>query len=106
MAREPEYVVVWRYRVDPDQRAKFEKACGAKGEWATFFSQSPAYLGSELLKDDERVDEYLTIDRWKSEEAYSSFLADHESDYDKIDRRCEALTLSESRIGAFGPLPK
>jgi heme-degrading monooxygenase HmoA len=104
LASDPVYVVVWRYRVDPDQRAKFERAYGARGEWAKFFSQSPAWLGTELLKDDERPDEYLTIDRWESEEAYSGFLADHEDDYHKIDRRCEALTLSESRLGAFGPL--
>jgi heme-degrading monooxygenase HmoA len=105
LVSDAKYFVVWRYRVDPDQRAKFEKAYGAGGEWAKFFAQSTAYLGTELLKDDERPDEYLTIDRWESEEAYSGFLADNEGDYDRIDRRCEALTLSESRVGAFGPLP-
>ena len=105
MGSEPKYFVVWRYRVDPAQRAKFEKAYGTNGEWAKFFAQSPAWLGTELLKDDERAGEYLTIDRWECEEAYSGFLADHEGEYDRIDRRCEALTFSESRVGAFGPLP-
>jgi heme-degrading monooxygenase HmoA len=97
------YIVVWRYRVDPAQEAKFVKAYGPKGDWAKFFSASADYVGTELLADDERPGEYLTIDRWASEEAYSAFLGDHEADYDRLDRRCEALTLSESRVGAYGP---
>ncbi len=97
------YVVIWRYRVDPAQEAKFVKAYGPKGEWARFFSGSKDYLGTELLADDERPGEYATIDRWSSEEAYASFLGEHEADYDRLDRRFEALTLSESRVGAYGP---
>ncbi len=96
------YVVIWRYRVDPDHEAKFVKAYGPKGEWAKFFSGSKAYLGTELLADDERPGEYVTIDRWESEEAYSTYLGEHEAEYGRIDRRCEALTLSESRVGAYG----
>ena len=96
------YVVIWRYKVDPAQVAKFEKAYGPKGEWAKFFSEAKDYLGTELLADDERPGEYVTIDRWESEEAYSAFLGDHEADYDRLDRRFEALTLSESRVGAYG----
>ncbi len=96
------YIVIWRYRVDPAQEAKFVKAYGAKGEWAKFFSSSKDHLGTELLSDDERPGEYVTIDRWTSEEAYSAFLGEHEVDYDRLDRRFEALTLSESRLGAYG----
>ena len=96
------YVIIWRYRVDPAELAKFEKAYGAKGEWAKFFSASPDYLGTELLADDERPGEYVTIDRWRSEEACSGFLADHEADYDRLDRRFQALTLTENRVGAYG----
>jgi heme-degrading monooxygenase HmoA len=96
------YVVIWRYKVDPAQTARFEKAYGPKGEWAKFFSSSEDYLGTELLADDERPGEYVTIDRWTSEEAYSAFLGEREADYDRLDRRCEALTLSESRLGAYG----
>ena len=96
------YVVIWRYRVDPAQEAKFAKAYGPKGEWARFFSAAKAYLVTELLADDERPGEYLTIDRWESEEAYSAFLGEHEAEYDRLDRRFEALTLSETRVGAYG----
>jgi heme-degrading monooxygenase HmoA len=95
------YVIIWRYRVDPEQLAKFEKAYGPKGEWAKFFSASRDYLGTELLADDERPGEYATIDRWTGEEAFSAFLAEHEAEYDRLDRRFEALTLSESRVGAY-----
>ena len=96
------YVVIWRYKVDPAQTPKFEKAYGPRGEWVKFFSSSKDYLGTELLVDDERPGEYVTIDRWESEESYSHFLGEHEDDYARLDRRCEALTLSESRLGAYG----
>jgi hypothetical protein len=96
------YVIIWRYRVDPAELAKFEKAYGPKGEWTKFFSASPDYLGTELLVDDERPGEYVTIDRWRSEEAYSGYLAEHEADYDRLDRRFQALTLTENRVGAYG----
>ena len=97
------YVVIWRYKVDPAHLAKFEKAYGPKGEWGKFFSTSKDYLGTELLADDERPGEYVTIDRWKSEEAYSAFLSENEADYGRLDRKSEALTLSEARVGAYGP---
>ena len=96
------YVVIWRYKVDPAQVAKFEKSYGPKGEWAKFFSSSKDYAGTELLADDERPGEYVTIARWQSEEAYSAFLGEHEEDYGRLDRRFESLTLSESRLGAYG----
>jgi hypothetical protein len=96
------YLVIWRYRVDPAQLSRFEKAYGPKGEWAKFFSLSKDYLGTELLADDERPGEYVTIDRWNGEEAYSAYLGEHETEYDRLDRRFEALTLSESRLGAYG----
>ena len=98
------YVVVWRYRVDPACEAKFVKAYRPGGDWARLFSASPDYLGTELLADDERPGEYVTIDRWTREEAYSAFLADHEADYDRLDRGCERYTLQEARIGAYGSL--
>jgi heme-degrading monooxygenase HmoA len=96
------YIVIWRYKVDPAQEAKFAKAYGPKGEWAKFFSSSKDYAGTELLVDDERPGEYVTIDRWRSEEAYSAFLGEHEEDYGRLDRRFESLTLSENRLGAYG----
>ncbi len=96
------YVIIWRYRVDPAALAKFERAYGPQGEWAKFFSASPDYLGTELLVDDERPGEYVTIDRWRSEEAHSGYLAENEADYDRLDRRFQALTLTENRVGAYG----
>lgn len=97
------YVVIWRYRVEPSRIAKFEKAYGPGGEWARFFGASEDYLGTELLADDERPGEFVTIDRWRSEETYGAFLGENEAEYDRLDRRFEALTLSESRVGAYGP---
>ena len=47
------YVVIWRYRVDPSQQAKFAKAHGPKGDWAKLFAGSKDYRGTELLADDD-----------------------------------------------------
>ncbi len=98
------YVVIWRYRVDPSQQAKFAKAHGPKGDWAKLFAGSKDYRGTELLADDERPGEYVTIERWASQEAYSAYLAEHEAEVDRLDRRGEALTASDSRLGAYGPV--
>jgi len=44
---------------------------------------------------------YLTIDRWKSEEAFREFRREHDVDYEKIDRASDTLTGKETRIGAY-----
>ena len=44
---------------------------------------------------------YLTIDRWSSEEAFRAFRKDHDSEYEVLDRTCDALTSRETRVGAY-----
>ncbi len=44
---------------------------------------------------------YLTIDRWRSRAAYEAFLRSTEPLYAALDRRGDALTVSEHRLGAF-----
>ena len=44
---------------------------------------------------------YLTIDRWTSEEAFRAFRKDHDSEYEVLDRQCDALTGRETRVGAY-----
>ena len=62
---------------------------------------SPDYLGTELLRDAYIPGNYLTIDRWTSEEAFRAFRKNHDSEYEVLDRQCDALTSRETRVGAY-----
>ena len=95
------FVIVWQFEIAEEKIADFEAAYGPDGPWAHLFRSSPDYLGTELLRDAYVSGVYLTIDRWASDEAFRAFRKDHDSDYEKLDRSCDALTNRETRIGAY-----
>lgn len=95
------FVILWQFDIHEEQTPAFEAAYGASGSWATLFARSPEYLGTELLKDAYVPGRYLTVDRWSSEAAFRAFRAEHDHDYEAIDRACDSLTAAETRIGAF-----
>ena len=98
------YVIVWRFRPRAGSQGRFSKAYGAEGGWSLLFQTSPDYLGTELLRAADGSERYLTIDRWRSAEAYEAFLAARRSEYDALDRECEGLTESEELVGRFDHL--
>ena len=98
---QPMFVILWQFDIVEDQVPAFEAAYGAAGTWAELFGRSPEYLGTELLKDAYVPGRYVTIDRWRSEEAFRAFRAQHDPDYEAIDRGCDSFTAAETRIGAF-----
>jgi heme-degrading monooxygenase HmoA len=81
--------------------AGFEAAYGSEGAWAQLFRTSPEYRGTELLRDAYVSGNYVTIDRWTNEEAFRAFRKDHDSEYEVLDRKCDALTSHETRVGAY-----
>ena len=91
--------IIWHYDVDPAHMASFEAAYGPRGDWARLFSRSGGFLGLELLRG--FGDTWLTIDRWRSEADFEAFIAAYRCDYDQLDRRTEAWTRAERRIGLF-----
>lgn len=95
------FVVVWQFEIAEDKVAGFEAAYGAEGAWAQLFRTSPEYLGTELLRDAYVSGNYLTIDRWSSELAFRAFRKDHDGEYEVLDRKCDALTGRETRVGAY-----
>jgi heme-degrading monooxygenase HmoA len=95
------FIVVWQFEVSEADVPAFEAAYGADGSWAQLFRSSPEYRGTELLRDAYIPGGYLTVDRWTSEEAFRAFRRDHDADYEKLDRSCDALTARETRIGAY-----
>jgi len=95
------FVILWQFDIAEESIPAFEAAYSAAGTWATLFARSPEYLGTELLKDAYVPGRYVTIDRWRGEEAFRAFRAQHDSDYEALDRACDSLTGAETRIGAF-----
>jgi heme-degrading monooxygenase HmoA len=95
------FVVIWKFEIAEDQVAGFEAAYGPEGAWAQLFRTSPNYKGTELLRDAYVPGSYLTIDRWTSEEAFRAFRKEHDTDYETLDRQCDALTSRETRVGAY-----
>jgi len=95
------FVILWQFDIAEDKIAAFEAAYGPGGSWSTLFARSSEYLGTELLKDAYVPGRYVTVDRWRSEEAFRAFRAQHDPDYESIDRACDNLTATETRIGAF-----
>ena len=95
------FVVVWQFEIADEKIAAFEAAYSAEGAWAKLFRMSPNYLGTELLRDAYIPGNYLTIDRWASEDDFRAFRKEHDADYEALDRNCDALTSKETRIGAY-----
>jgi heme-degrading monooxygenase HmoA len=95
------FVVVWQFEIAEEKIAAFEAAYGPEGPWAQLFRSSPQYQGTELLRDAYVPGNYLTIDRWASEQAFRDFRRDHDPEYEVVDRSCDALVSRETRIGAF-----
>jgi heme-degrading monooxygenase HmoA len=95
------FVVVWQFEIAEEKVAAFEAAYGPEGNWAQLFRRSAEYMGTELLRDAYVAGTYLTIDRWKSEEAFRAFRKDHDAAYEELDRACDALTEKETRVGAY-----
>lgn len=95
------FVVVWQFEVAEGKIAQFEAAYGPEGSWAQLFRNSPKYRGTELLRDAYATGNYLTIDRWASEEDFRAFRKEHDTEYEALDRGCDALTAKETRVGAY-----
>ena len=93
------FAIIWRYEVKEEARGAFEVAYGPTGAWAQLFARSAGFRGTELLRADDGS--YLTLDVWRGQEDFDSFMAEHESDYQALDRGTEGWTRSEHRIGSY-----
>ncbi len=97
----PELVIVWEFRVRPAKRRAFEKVYGPEGDWARFFRRDKAYIRTELIRDWQSRDRYLTVDYWSSRPAYLRFKKENKTEYAAIDKKCESLTTREKFVGEF-----
>lgn len=96
------YVITWEYRVKADKRSEFEAAYASDGAWADLFKRSAEFIEVKLLRDERDPQRYLTIDRWRSKDAYKEFLSRWQEEYQALDALCENMTESEALIGKWG----
>ena len=99
----PPYLYVWEYRVRAGREAEFLEAYGPQGTWVQLFRRAPGFVRTELHRDRVQPERFLTLDYWESEESWQAFRSQFRSEYEAIDARCAALTLSEHEIGKFEP---
>ncbi len=95
------YVVAWRFDVNPGSEAAFELVYGPEGDWVKLFRRSPGYIKTDLLRDGDVPRRYVTLDYWKSRQAYADFRQGYAAEYAALDARCGALTAGETLIGTF-----
>ena len=95
-------VVVWEFRVRPNKRRVFERVYGPQGDWVKLFRSGRGYIRTEMIRDLEFPNKYLTLDYWRSRRDYQQFQKKHREAYRVLDEKCEALTSNEKKIGEFG----
>lgn len=93
--------IVWEFRPKTDKISEFEHHYGSAGTWAKLFRKSPKYGGTVLTKDLADENRYLLTDIWETEAAFDEFKKEHLAEYETLDKECEALTVSEVKIGVF-----
>ena len=96
--------ILWEYEVPLANAAEFERHYDSSGTWVKFFRKAREYHGTALLRDDETLGRFMTLDYWDSFDAYQTFSAANEVEYRRIDAMCDSLTTSERRVGLFDVL--
>ncbi len=95
------YVIAWEFIIRTECVAEFEAVYGPEGEWARLFFRAEGYGETRLLRDITDCGRYVTLDYWKSREAYDHFRTTHAGEYKALDKRCERLTVKEQKLGEF-----
>jgi hypothetical protein len=95
------FTYIWEFIVLPELEAEFLKHYEPEGSWAKLFKQDSSYIETILLTDNSKLGRYVTLDRWKTEQAYKSFREKYANEYNALDKLCEGLTEEEKFIGCF-----
>lgn len=98
---EKQFTCIWEFDVPAASEAEFRRHYGPRGSWAALFRNDPGFIETLLLEDPSRQGRYLTIDRWRSAEAYLSFRETCREQYHALDQICEGFTSQETNLGSF-----
>ena len=75
------------------------KLYDSSGEWVQLFSKSPSFIKTELFCEMNDSHCFVSIDFWKSKEAFQKFHQSNREKYNRIDKKGDKLTILEERIG-------
>jgi len=95
------FVVLWEFEVKSGCEQGFERVYGPDGEWVRLFRGDANYQGTRLLRDTARDGIYVTIDLWRSRDAYERFRTAARGSYAAIDATCEGMIASERHVGSY-----
>ncbi len=95
------YLIIWKYKIKPANREKFEDEYGSAGTWSVFFSQSSHYKGSFLYKSEEEENTYLLIDTWVDKQTYDDFRQTKAESYHQLSASLQYLYVTEEKTGTF-----
>jgi len=101
----PGYVYIWEFFVRPGKEAEFVRHYGPDGTWVALFRRAPGYLETILLRNRENPSRFVTIDRWKSADAFAAFRSEFDREFTSLDEQCQELTTRENALGTYDLLP-
>jgi heme-degrading monooxygenase HmoA len=102
MTTESNFQSIWEYEIKSELHTEFIEAYEPNGLWANLFSQCEGYIKTELKQEaGVHPTKFLTIDHWRSKNDFLAMKQAVSQDYHKLDKQCEAYTLSEKHIGFF-----
>jgi heme-degrading monooxygenase HmoA len=97
-------VILWRFVVRPEQLDAFIEHYDNDGSWVRLFRAGAGYRGTELIRSTNEPATFITIDRWDSLKSFEQFKREHDQEYNRLDKRCQALTVHEELLGRYETL--
>ena len=95
------FAYVWQYTVKPERLAEYLAAYRPDGAWAELFARDAGYLRTELFRDVDGADRYVTVDYWTSRAARDAFRERFAEEFSALDSACEDYTLEETFVGDY-----
>lgn len=92
---------IWEYEVRSNHIAQFQNTYVPNGNWVRLFQKCPGYLKTELKRNLDTPNRFLTVDYWQSYSDFSSMKLIIADEYRILDKLCEVYTLSENHLGVF-----
>jgi len=98
------YLRIWKFRPPTGREEEFAAAYSPDGDWARLFSIADGFIETQLLRPAQPGGWWMTVDRWRSEQAFEAFEAERGDDYRRLDAELEGCAGEEVFVGAFEDL--
>lgn len=95
------FVVLWEFQVSDSMEGMFERFYSVHGDWVQLFRKSPEFIRTELIRDLNKPQRYVTMDFLKTQSDYETFRRGYHAAYEALDLKCRNFTTSELNSAAF-----